>query len=218
MIRIEDLEFQWPGSKAPLLRLPRFELKPGEKVFVHGRSGSGKSTLLNLLTGILPINQGQIHLLDQPFSEQSSRSQDRFRADHIGLIFQQFNLVPYLTALENVELPLRFSKRRQNKADLPASELLQLMGLPTEAIHRKPEDLSIGQQQRVAAARALIGQPELIFADEPTSALDSHSAQQFLAPLFEQSQKNGTGILFVSHDRALEKYFDRSFDLEEANQ
>ena len=113
MIRVEDLEFQWPGSKAPLLRLPRFELKPGEKVFVHGRSGSGKSTLLNLLTGILPIDQGQIHLLDQPFSEQSSRSQDRFRADHIGLIFQQFNLVPYLTALENVELPLRFSKRRQ---------------------------------------------------------------------------------------------------------
>ncbi|CAN0428037.1 unnamed protein product, partial [Discosporangium mesarthrocarpum] len=150
---------------------------------------------------------------------------DTFRADHIGLIFQLFNLVPYLSLIENVLLPCRFSARRRARTALegsdPVSEarrLLVHMGIPETALAgQKVTDLSVGQQQRVAAARALIGTPEIVIADEPTSALDEDARQSFLDILFESTSRNRQTLIFVSHDRRMESLFDRHVVLSDIN-
>ena len=222
LLLIKDLRFSWAASR-PLLDIEHLSLNAGERLFLRGPSGSGKSTLLGLIGGVLRPQHGSIKILSSPLEALSGAARDRFRADHIGFIFQQFNLLPYLDALDNVLLPLRFSARRRSRvkaqgAQRHACGLLSRLELDPAALRGRPAaELSVGQQQRVAAARALIGGPELIVADEPTSALDSDTRASFLALLFEECQRAGSSLLFVSHDRSLEARFDRAIDLSTFN-
>ncbi|WP_043310353.1 ABC transporter ATP-binding protein [Pseudomonas sp. ML96] len=223
LIELNDLGFAWPGQ-AELLDIPAFTLQRGESLFLKGPSGSGKTTLLGLLGGVQKPGRGSLKLLGQELATLSSGARDRFRVDHTGYIFQQFNLLPFISVRENVELPCRFSKSRAQRAkerhgsvDGAAAQLLEHLGLKAELLERRADSLSIGQQQRVAAARALIGQPELVIADEPTSALDHDAREAFLQLLFAECRAAGASLLFVSHDQSLSPLFDRSVSLAELN-
>ena len=218
LVAARQLRFDW--GRTPCLDLPAFELAAGEQVFLHGPSGSGKSTLLNLLAGVLVPQQGTLRVLDADLSRLPGAARDRFRADHVGLIFQQFNLIPYLSVLDNVMLPCRFSARRHARAGAPreaAGRLLGQLDLDCALWARPARALSVGQQQRVAAARALIGQPELVIADEPTSALDAARQQVFLDLLGRECAASGAALLFVSHDARLAARFDRTLALDAIN-
>jgi len=224
LIELSDLSFSWPGHPV-LLDIPAFRLQAGETLFLKGPSGSGKTTLLGLLGGVQKANSGSIRLLGQELGELGSGARDRFRVDHTGYIFQQFNLLPFLSVRENVELPCHFSKLRASRAvqrhgsvDNAAQTLLAHLGLEDPALlERRADSLSIGQQQRVAAARALIGQPELVIADEPTSALDADAREAFIQLLFAECREAGASLLFVSHDQSLAPLFDRNLSLSELN-
>lgn len=223
LIHLSTLGFAWPGQPE-LLDIEAFTLQRGESLFLKGPSGSGKTTLLGLLGGVQQPNRGSIQLLDQDLSRLSAGARDRFRVDHTGYIFQQFNLLPFLSVRENVELPCHFSALRASRARQrhgsvakATATLLAHLGLQAELLERRAGDLSIGQQQRVAAARALIGQPELVIADEPTSALDADAREAFLQLLFAECREAGSSLLFVSHDQSLAGLFDRSLSLAELN-
>lgn len=223
-ISLSQVRFRWNRRSNWALDIADMSIETGERVFVAGPSGSGKSTLLNLLGGIVTPEGGEVRVLGETVSGLSGTDRDRFRADNIGFIFQMFNLVPYLTVIENVLLPCRFSERRRRMASRdgePASEALRLlgrMGLEAPAMAGRPvTELSVGQQQRVAAARALIGQPAIVVADEPTSALDADSQQAFLKLMFDEIAESGATLVFVSHDRRLESGFDRTLSLGELN-
>ena len=224
VIHLEDLVFAWPNQPI-LLDIERFSLLSGERVFLKGPSGSGKTTLLGLLGGVQLPSTGRISLLGKDLASLSSSRRDRFRADHSGYIFQMFNLLPYLSVMDNIILPCHFSALRKQRAvqrhgDLQraARHLLAHLGLERADLLRQPvTELSIGQQQRVAAARALIGSPELVIADEPTSALDADTREAFVQLLFAECEAAGSSLLFVSHDAALETLFDRSLSLRELN-
>ena len=224
LIELEDVTFAWPGQ-APLLDIAQFRLEAGEALFLKGPSGSGKTTLLGLLGGVNRPGKGRIRLLGQDLAALSQGARDRFRVDHTGYIFQQFNLLPFLSVRENVELPCRFSKSRAARAsqrhgsiDQAAAHLLEHLGLNQPGLPaRRASSLSIGQQQRVAAARALIGQPELVIADEPTSALDADTREAFIGLLFQECRAAGSSLLFVSHDQSLAPLFDRHLSLAELN-
>ncbi|OHU86270.1 MULTISPECIES: ABC transporter ATP-binding protein [Pseudoalteromonas] len=225
MIEISDLIYTWQNHERPTLQIKQLQIGDGEKVFLHGPSGSGKSTLLGLLAGITPIQQGSIKVLEQSLEKLSSAKRDRFRADHIGTIFQNFNLLPYLSPLENVTLGCEFSPKRRQKAcaernnvTAQAHHLLNALGLDGSLLSRSVSALSIGQQQRVAAARAFIGQPEVIIADEPTSALDADTREAFITTLFEQAKKYQATVIFVSHDKSLSHLFDRKISLPSINE
>lgn len=223
LIELNDLGFAWPGQDE-LLDIPEFTLQRGESLFLKGPSGSGKTTLLGLLGGVQLPGRGNVKLLGNDLARLSSGARDRFRVDHTGYIFQQFNLLPFLSVRENVELPCRFSKSRAARAiqrhgsvDAAAAALLEHLGLKADLLPRRADSLSIGQQQRVAAARALIGQPELVIADEPTSALDADAREAFLSLLFAECRAAGASLLFVSHDQSLAPLFDRALSLAELN-
>jgi putative ABC transport system ATP-binding protein len=224
LIELSELSFAWPGQ-APLLDIPAFRLEPGETLFLKGPSGSGKTTLLGLLGGVQRPDRGSIRLLGQELTQLAAGARDRFRVDHTGYIFQQFNLLPFLSVRENVELPCHFSKSRAARAvtrhgsvDQAAATLLAHLGLTDPVmLARRADSLSIGQQQRVAAARALIGQPELVIADEPTSALDADAREAFIRLLFAECREAGASLLFVSHDQGLAPLFDRNLSLAELN-
>jgi putative ABC transport system ATP-binding protein len=214
VIRIRRLVFNWDAT--PCLDIAAFDLAAGERIFLYGPSGSGKSTLLNLLAGVLTPCSGTLEILGQPLQTLPGASRDRFRADHIGFIFQQFNLIPYLSALENVLLPCHFSVRRRERAGYAqetAARLLLALDLDKSLWNRPATALSVGQQQRVAAARALIGAPELVIADEPTSALDAERQRAFLDLLMQECDAHGAALVFVSHDRRLSAGFSRVLDM-----
>jgi putative ABC transport system ATP-binding protein len=218
LVRVAGLRFGWDG--VPCLDIAAFELAAGEQVFLHGPSGSGKSTLLNVLTGVLAPQAGEVRILGQPLERLSGAARDRFRADHVGLIFQQFNLIPYLSALDNVMLPCRFSARRRGRTTDPkqdATRLLAHLDLDAALWARPAVALSVGQQQRVAAARALIGAPELVIADEPTSALDAGRQAAFLDLLTRECAQTQAALVFVSHDQRLAGRFTRTLALAEIN-
>lgn len=220
-ISLKEVRFGWHNNQT-LLTIDKLTLSKGEQIFLQGPSGSGKSTLLNLLGGLISPQQGSIQLLNTDITTLSQAKRDRFRADHFGILFQQFNLLPYLSVLDNVLLPCRFSKLRQQRAIEPRESAIRLLTtLGLEAFIQQPirtASLSIGQQQRVAAARALIGYPEIILADEPTSALDHDSRDQFLALLTQQCREMSSTLIFVSHDLSLSHQFDRCLNLSEFNQ
>jgi putative ABC transport system ATP-binding protein len=218
IVRLANLRFDWLGT--PCLNIASLEVSAGEQIFLYGPSGSGKSTLLNLLAGVLLPRSGDIAILGQSLRLLSAAARDRFRADHIGLIFQQFNLIPYLSAMDNVLLSCRFSRRRRERAgalDDAATRLLSHLDLEPATWHRPATALSVGQQQRVAAARALIGTPELVIADEPTSALDAERQSAFLDLLGTECAQAGAALVFVSHDRRLAGRFSREVALTEIN-
>lgn len=220
-IDARELTFAWPG-KARLIDIERFTLHRAERVFLRGPSGSGKSTLLGLLGGVLQPSGGEIHLLGKAINEISAGERDRFRGEQIGFIFQMFNLIPYLDVVENVMLPGRFSKLREQRIIgepvAEAKRLLAAVGLNDPALLSRPvTELSIGQQQRVAAARALYGKPGLIIADEPTSSLDQDARENFLTLLMDECRAQGASLLFVSHDTQLGARFDRVIALKDIN-
>lgn len=216
-LRISDLAFRWDRAQ-PAIRYPDVALNSGEHLFLRGPSGSGKSTLLSLMGGLIVPNSGSLTLLGVDLASLSSGQRDRFRADHMGVIFQQFNLVPYLTTLDNVTLPCRLSHKRRTRAqpspEAEAESLLTALGIPQSHWHRRVTGLSVGQQQRVAAARALTGAPELILADEPTSALDSDNRDRFIELLLGLAAEKHSSVVFVSHDKSLAEHFDHQLALE----
>ncbi|RRJ84154.1 ATP-binding cassette domain-containing protein [Aestuariirhabdus litorea] len=225
VISMTGVTFAWPGQ-ASLLDIERLEIAAGERVLIRGPSGSGKTSLLGLLGGVLLPNQGSISVLGHPLETLGNAERDHLRSDHIGYIFQMFNLLPYLSLVENVVLPTRFSGRRKERAlgsapslQAEALRLLEHLGLggSPDLLDKPVSALSIGQQQRVAAARALIGAPELLIADEPTSALDADSRERFLRLLFDECAAAHSTLLFVSHDRSLEPLFSRVIDLPQLN-
>lgn len=220
-IQLRDLVFSWPRSAAPCIAIADLAIATGERVFLNGPSGSGKSTLLALLGGVVLPQQGHISLLATETTALTGPARDRFRADHIGFLFQQFNLLPWLSALDNVLLPCIFSKRRRDRADpSPATEaerLLQRLDLDAHSWHMPAAELSIGQQQRVAAARALIGRPELLIADEPTSSLDAERQRYFVDLLLQETANASATLIFVSHDQRLSAHFDRQIELPAIN-
>jgi putative ABC transport system ATP-binding protein len=224
-VAIRDLRFRWHADAAPTLALTQLRIENGERVFIEGPSGSGKSTLLGLLAGVMIPEQGQLRVLGTRLDRLGGIARDQFRAHHIGYLFQRFNLIPYLSILENVLLPCHFSVIRRQRAlrqanglEAEARRLLEYLGMAQEAALDRPvRELSVGQQQRVAAARALMGAPELLIADEPTSSLDGHLRQAFLRLLFEEVARSTATLIFVSHDISLAPIFDRTIHLAEIN-
>lgn len=219
---IELNEVRFSHSEAPdktVLSIARWSLAAGEQVFVHGPSGSGKSTLLNLVSGLLHCPQGEISVLGKRLDKMISRQRDRFRANHIGYVFQRFNLIPYLSALDNIGLAKSFSQRRDRKTSRADTEsLLESLNVAPSQWTRPTSQLSMGQQQRVAIARALINRPELLIADEPTSSLDHENRDNFMSVLMPLATEHNMTLLFVSHDMALARYFQRVQALGDINE
>jgi putative ABC transport system ATP-binding protein len=220
MIDIDKMRYRWPGTDRDCLDINELHLGAGETLILFGPSGAGKSTLLGILAGVLLATDGEVRLKGTAWSSLSASSRDAFRAHHVGYIFQQFNLLPYLSVIDNVMLPCRFSPIRRERAldghvslVASAADLLRQVGLGEEFWYRPASLLSVGQQQRVAAARALIGRPEVIIADEPTSALDAALRDSFMALLLSKCREAQTTLVFVSHDERLSKQFDRQYSI-----
>lgn len=222
VVSASGLRFSWSASPVQI-EIDELQVAPGERWLLEGPSGAGKSTLLQLLGGVILAQDGDAQLLGQSWAAMSPAQRDMRRADHIGFVFQQFNLVPYLSALDNVLLPCRFSGRRREVAERSgalvdeALRLLSALGLGAADVRgRNAARLSVGQQQRVAGARALIGRPALMLADEPTSALDADNRAAFLDLLFAEARSADTAIILVSHDASLRPHFDRHLVLKGA--
>lgn len=224
-IEIDKLVFRWQKGGPQVLCLDAISIAQGEQVFVSGPSGSGKSTLLSLLAGVTTPEQGSLRILGKRLETLGSVDRDHFRADHVGYIFQMFNLIPYLSMVDNVTLPCRFSRQRRDKAigrsGTPEREALRLLDhldmAHDDLLGRPVTTLSVGQQQRVAAARALIGAPEIVIADEPTSSLDADRREVFVQLLFNECRESGSTLIFVSHDDSLQPLFGRRIPLTEVN-
>ncbi len=219
-IAIADLEVRWQHKANWSLRIAEFSLGADEQLFLAGPSGSGKSTLLAAICGITPVLHGRLDVLGQPMHALPAGARDRLRADDIGVVFQLFNLLPYLSVLENVLLAGQFAPARAARARpsggterAEAERLLTQLQLPSELWSRRASELSVGQQQRTAAARALFGSPRLVVADEPTSALDTDTRDRFLELVQSECRRTGSALLFVSHDRHLAGRFDRVVEL-----
>ncbi|WP_341237879.1 ABC transporter ATP-binding protein [uncultured Limnobacter sp.] len=220
VLHCNNIAFKYASSGFEL-KIPEFSMQAGDTVFLEGDSGSGKSTLLNLMAGVLLPQSGHVSLMGKNLSALSASQCDALRVDHIGFLFQQFNLLSYLSVLDNVNLPCKFSKRRKQNAlkhsgsvNQAAKQLLGALGMD-KFLNQSVSTLSVGQQQRVAAARALIGQPDLIIADEPTSALDAGHQAQFVQLLLAQAAQQNTAVLLVSHDPALAPHCDRRQRMEQ---
>ncbi len=224
LLSLTGLRHGWPGDPHDVLDIDTLDLPAGQTAFVRGPSGCGKSTLLALVAGVQRARSGRVELLGQDWGRLSASACDRRRADHIGIVFQQFNLLPYLSVLDNVLLPCRLSSLRAIRAGADAAararsarHLLDRVGLGGDLVTRRADRLSVGQQQRVAAARALIGAPELVLADEPTSALDEARRDAFMDLLLGACAEAGSTLVFVSHDARLAPRFDRVIDLPTLN-
>lgn len=228
VIALTSVKFAYDRSsrdedhRKPELDVESFSLAKGERIFLHGASGCGKSTFLSLLSGVLLPQSGSIDILGQDITQLSHRKRDRFRAEHMGIVFQQFNLIGYLGVWENVLLGAAFSKRRKERVHNALSEgeheagkLLTKLGLDTSLWNRCVQNLSVGQRQRVALARALYGRPELILADEPTSALDYDRKMSFMDELVSFCNELNSALVFVSHDQGLTQYFSKSMQFQE---
>lgn len=223
-ISVRNLAYTWRGQVKPTLDIDTLTIHSGERVVLRGPSGSGKSTLLSLLAGVHDVQSGELEVLGQSLKTMSQHQRDRYRADHMGYIFQQFNLLPFLTVQQNVLLAVEFSNARRQRlqqAGVSAAQecerLLTSLGISSELWHNPASELSVGQQQRVAAARALIGAPEILIADEPTSALDADARDSFLALLKSECARHQITLIFVTHDASLASHFDRVIELNAIN-
>lgn len=216
-LKLAQLSHAWGGA-APLFEITQLALPQGENLFIQGPSGCGKSTLLGMLAGVISVSHGQLEVLGHDMVKLSSVARDRLRGEHMGVIFQQFNLLPYLDVRANVLLPTRlFASRAQaavqewGDAQTQALHLIQTLGLPSSVWYQPVHQLSVGQQQRVAAVRALMGSPRLVIADEPTSALDDANQQEFLDLLLGSARKQAASVVMVSHNAHLAQRFDHVF-------
>jgi putative ABC transport system ATP-binding protein len=217
-LEIENMGYAYSKNADSVLSIPKWQLKHGERVFLYGDSGSGKTTFLNILCGIIIPNSGRIILFNEELNSMSDRQRDRFRAKNIGVVFQKFNLIPYLTVSKNIELAAFFadySMFRSGSEDVKirAQTLIENLHLPKDILNTQVRYLSTGQQQRVAIARALINQPKLLLVDEPTSALDTSARDAFMQVLMHMCDVANTTLIFVSHDLALGNYFKRKVNL-----
>lgn len=224
VLEISEMRFGWPRSGQDCLDIAELRVDAGEAVFLHGPSGCGKSTLLSLMAGVLLPQHGSVFLGGRNWAAMRATRRDRYRVDCVGYIFQQFNLLPYLSVLDNVLAPCLFSAQRSAAAARDAGSLqaaaktwLDGMGLESVLWHRAARDLSVGQQQRVAAARALIGSPSVVIADEPTSALDEERRDGFLDLLVSACASSRSALVFVSHDRRIAERFTRRILLSDIN-
>ncbi|MBU2869075.1 ABC transporter ATP-binding protein [Colwellia sp. E2M01] len=205
-------------ADVPILNIPTWSLAAGEKTFVYGASGCGKSTLLGLLSGMLSGSTGEITVLGERIDKMSNRQRDKFRANNIGYVFQAFNLIPYLDAIDNIKLAHYFSKSTsKNALHQEIEALLTTLNMPEHDWQKPVRNLSIGQQQRIAIARALINKPKLLIVDEPTSSLDQENRDSFMTLLMSMVTAHNISLLFVSHDMSLAPYFDRVESLSEIN-
>ncbi|MDR3357325.1 MAG: ABC transporter ATP-binding protein [Desulfovibrio sp.] len=223
-VLLDKVLFSWPGRRRPVLDIPSFSVRPGEHIFIAGPSGSGKSTLLGLIAGIFVPRSGRVFVNGTCLNDLGGAKRDAFRGDHIGFIFQQFNLIPYLSILENVLIPCNFSSLRSARAGRQAGSparaarnLLERLDMSPGLWNRKVNQLSVGQQQRVAAARALIGGPSILIADEPTSSLDADRRKAFLRLLLRECGEARSTLLFVSHDQGIAEGFSATVFLPELN-
>jgi len=210
-LRIRDLKKTYrdpEGGIFQALDLPQLDVVKGEALAVRGESGSGKTTLLNIIAGILRPDEGTVEIAGEAMTGRSETARDRLRARHIGYLFQTFNLLPALTAWENVQLGMSFRPREGVAPRKAAAEALERVGLGDRR-HYRPAQLSVGQQQRVAIARALAGRPTLVLADEPTSSLDRARADQCLDLLTEFARESEAALLVVTHDETLVARFTR---------
>jgi putative ABC transport system ATP-binding protein len=219
-LELRDIEFAWPKQAKSLFVIPELSLQQGQTMFIGGPSGSGKSSLLSLITGIQLPRKGSCQVLGTSLSQLSASERDKFRGEHLGLIFQQFNLLPFLTVEENIELPSKlFASRFQKSTQLFGSvqnhidTLCNALHLQPSLRGRQARLLSVGEQQRVAAARALLGCPALIVADEPTSALDEDNKLDFLNLLLSTASAQNTSVVTVSHDMRIASKFDQVFQM-----
>lgn len=217
-IEITDLRFSYAGANDnPVLDICAWTVHRGQQLFLQGPSGCGKSTLLNLLAGVLMPDRGDIRLLGHSLTGLSSRQRDQFRARHIGVVFQQFNLIPYLCVIDNIRLAAHFANRPCALLYERIQTLFERLQLSITLLSRRADMLSVGQQQRVAIVRALINTPEILIVDEPTSALDADASDAFMALLLELSRDNSSTLVFVSHDKSLAQYFDENLCLQNIN-
>ncbi len=219
-VRITSLQFAYEGQK-PILDIDNLEIEAGARVFLEGPSGGGKTTLLGLLAGVLVAQRGDVEIAGTRLSSLSATARDHFRGDSIGYLFQHFNLLPYLDLLANVALPCHLHQERRSRLggqspEEAARHWLEAFDLGDFA-HRKPAQLSVGQQQRAALARALIGRPRIILADEPGSALDQERRWHFLQHLLRTCSDQKITLLVVSHDHAAGDLFDRRLNLRQLN-
>ena len=217
-LSISDLAFQFDAETGPILKIKSWEVDRGKQVFLQGASGSGKSSLLTLLAGLQVPTLGEVRVLGTTISSLSNHERDRFRALNIGVVFQQFNLIPYLSVMDNILLAAKFGGTEGLPVRHRATELLSRVNLKAELYGRKSIDLSVGQQQRVAIVRALINYPALLLVDEPTSALDKANRDSFLTLLLEVLAENNCAMVFVSHDSDIGKHFSNRIELSELNQ
>lgn len=217
MIIVSDLTFSY--RQTPVLNIPAWQVQPGERILLSGESGSGKSTLLHLLAGLNQPDSGQVEIGGQVLTAMSSGKVDQYRAKNIGFISQRLNLIPYLSVLDNVLLAAKLSGSKSTRTELikQASKLLQQVNLDSYLHHQKAENLSIGQQQRVAIVRALIHQPIVMLADEPTSALDNTNRDSFMTLLHRLCRQYNTTLVMVSHDLSLTTGFDHHLALADIN-
>ncbi|MDC1208127.1 ATP-binding cassette domain-containing protein [Litorivicinus sp.] len=214
---LETNRLEYSYSSGQTIHFPNLKIRVGDRVLVTGRSGCGKTTFLNLIAGALKIQKGEIDLIGNQFSSLRPAALDQIRADHIGYVFQTLNLIPFLTVLENVKLGVQFSHQRTSKASKIESEIsriLSALGLPKNILNRQISNLSVGQQQRVACARALLGKPELFLADEPTSSLDPKSTTEFVQELINTFDPSKQAILIVSHNPSMVPFFDTVIELD----
>jgi putative ABC transport system ATP-binding protein len=218
-IAVDQLRFAYRAGRE-VLQIESFSIAAGERVFLHGPSGTGKTTLLGLIAGVLNPTSGRVSVLGQDLAKLRPHARDNYRGVHLGYLFQLFNLIPWLSVVDNIALPVRLHRERAARMKLPVVEEARRLAEQLELhdfIDTPVTDLSVGQQQRVAAARALIGAPQLVIADEPTSALDTDLRDRFLQLLFAQCAEVGATLLFVSHDLSLGKRFDRTLSLGDLN-
>ncbi len=209
---LEGVRFSYTDATNDLIvDIGKWSVNPGEKIFLYGPSGCGKSTFLNIISGMLEASEGKVEVLGKRLDQMSPRQRDRFRAHHIGYVFQQFNLIPYLDAVANIQLARYFYKGNDPIViRQEIEELLFTLNVSSSDWYKPAQKLSIGQQQRIAIARAFINKPEILIADEPTSSLDGDNREKFMSLLTALVAKNHTTLIFVSHDKTLSKSFDRS--------
>ncbi len=219
VLEINNLLFEWSKIKNFSLKVKEFSIEEYKKVIMFGESGTGKSTLLNLVSGILEPSSGNIKIRNTVINNISQKDKDSFRANNIGVIFQQFNIIDYVSPLINILLPCIFTKFKKHNKEFfykRAFELTSQLGLKKDILFQNnSKELSVGQKQRIAIIRAIINKPSLILADEPTSALDNRNKNIFLESLTNICNKEKISIFMVSHDNSLRNYFDTSINIKQ---
>ena len=217
MLEIRNLKKSYSepsGSRLLILDIPQLDIAEGEQVVLRGESGGGKTTLLHIISGIVTADSGSIKLDGTELTKFSEATRDRIRADKMGYVFQTFNLLPAFTALENVRLGMTFARKKMNAER--GKELLNKVGL-SDRMHYLPSQLSVGQQQRVAVARALANKPRLLLADEPTANVDPSNQKRIIDLIKDVCRDESVAILLVTHSDEIAHRFERIERLELIN-